>query len=234
MKKNITFREIIKLIKENVLFIGLIVLIFGLISFVISQFVITPQYEATSKVIINQKKDQQENLYDNPNEVQTNIQLIKTYSEIIDSNEIKSKAIKQANVNEYNEVEKGISITSEENSQIIKINVINKDPKIAVNLANTIAELSKVKIKKVMGIDNLSILSKATNNQVTSPSLPNKPLNIVIGLFIGLVLSLLIIFIRYLMNNKIKTEKEVEDLLSLPTIGKINDLGGKKNEKSSR
>lgn len=234
MKKNITFREIIKLIKENVLFIGLIVLIFGLISFVISQFVITPQYEATSKVIINQKKDQQENLYDNPNEVQTNIQLIKTYSEIIDSNEIKSKAIKQANVNENNEVEKGISITSEENSQIIKINVINKDPKIAVNLANTIAELSKVKIKKVMGIDNLSILSKATNNQVTSPSLPNKPLNIVIGLFIGLVLSLLIIFIRYLMNNKIKTEKEVEDLLSLPTIGKINDLGGKKNEKSSR
>ncbi|MEX6258074.1 MULTISPECIES: YveK family protein [Staphylococcus] len=234
MKKNITFREIIKLIKENVLFIGLIVLIFGLISFVISQFVITPQYEATSKVIINQNKDQQENLYDNPNEVQTNIQLIKTYSEIIDSNEIKSKAIKQANVNENNEVEKGISITSEENSQIIKINVINKDPKIAVNLANTIAELSKVKIKKVMGIDNLSILSKATNNQVTSPSLPNKPLNIVIGLFIGLVLSLLIIFIRYLMNNKIKTEKEVEDLLSLPTIGKINDLGGKKNEKSSR
>lgn len=234
MKKNITFREIIKLIKENVLFIGLIVLIFGLISFVISQFVITPQYEATSKVIINQKKDQQENLYDNPNEVQTNIHLIKTYSEIIDSNEIKSKAIKQANVNENNEVEKGISITSEENSQIIKINVINKDPKIAVNLANTIAELSKVKIKKVMGIDNLSILSKATNNQVTSPSLPNKPLNIVIGLFIGLVLSLLIIFIRYLMNNKIKTEKEVEDLLSLPTIGKINDLGGKKNEKSSR
>ncbi|MGI2243916.1 YveK family protein [Staphylococcus cohnii] len=234
MKKNITFREIIKLIKENVLFIGLIVLIFGLISFVISQFVITPQYEATSKVIINQKKNQQENLYENPNEVQTNIQLIKTYSEIIDSNEIKSKAIKQANINENNEVEKGISITSEENSQIIKINVINKDPKIAVKLANTIAELSKVKIKKVMGIDNLSILSKATNNQVTSPSLPNKPLNIVIGLFIGLVLSLLIIFIRYLMNNKIKTEKEVEDLLSLPTIGKINDLGGKKNEKSSR
>lgn len=230
MKRNITFREIVKLIKENVLLIGLIVFIFGLISFVISQFVITPQYEATSKVIINQKNDREENLYDNPNQVQTNIQLIKTYSDIIGSDEIKSKAIKQANINGSNEMEKGISITSEENSQIIKINVINKDPKIAVNLANKIAELSKEEIKKVMGIDNLSILSKSTNNQVTSPSLPNKPLNIIVGLFIGLILSLLIIFIRYLINNKIKTEKEVEDLLSLPTIGKINDLGGKKNE----
>src|SRR5699024_6440401 len=186
MKRNITFREIVKLIKENVLLIGLIVFIFGLISFVISQFVITPQYEATSKVIINQKKDRQENLYDNPNEVQTNIQLIKTYSDIIGSDEIKSKAIKQANINGSNEMEKGISITSEENSQIIKINVINKDPKIAVNLANKIAELSKAEIKKVMGIDNLSILSKSTNNQVTSSSLPNKPLNIIVGLFIGL------------------------------------------------
>lgn len=63
MKRNITFREVVKLIKENVLLIGLIVFIFGLISFVISQFVITPQYEATSKVIINQKKDREENLY---------------------------------------------------------------------------------------------------------------------------------------------------------------------------
>lgn len=230
MNKNITLRDITKLIKENLLLIISMIIIFGLLSFVITQFIITPKYEATSQVIINQKKGNQESLYKNPNEVQTNIQLIKTYSDIINSNEIKSKALKEAKLNNSKENLKGISVNSEEDSQIIKINVLNKEPKAAVKIANNIAQLSKSKIKKVMGIDNLSILSNASNEQVKTPSTPNKTLNILLGLLLGLVIALMIIIIKFLSNNKISTEKEVENLLSLPTIGKISDLGDRKNE----
>ncbi|MBO1198298.1 capsule biosynthesis protein CapA [Staphylococcus simiae] len=234
MNKNITLRDITKLIKENLLLIVSMVIIFGVLSFLISQFIITPKYEATSQVIINQKKGNQDSLYKNPNEVQTNIQLIKTYSDIINSNDIKAKALKKSNLNNSKENLNGISISSEENSQIIKINVLHKNPKSAVKIANNIANLSKSEIKKVMGIDNLSILSNATNEQVKKPASPNKILNTIIGLLLGLVIALLIIIIKFLLNNKISTEKEVENLLSLPTIGKISDLGDSKNEQKTK
>lgn len=230
MNKNITLRDMNKLIKENWLLIIAMTIIFGLLSFVISQYILTPRYEATAQVIINQKKGDQDSLYKNPNEVQTNIQLIKTYSDIINSNEIKAKALKDSKLNNSKQNMKGISINSEENSQIIKINVLNKNPESAVKIANNIAELSKNKIKKVMGIDNLSILSNATSEQVKTPATPNKILNTILGLFFGLVIALLIIIIKFLLNNKISTEKDVENILSLPTIGKISDLGEKKND----
>ncbi|MCD9063416.1 MULTISPECIES: YveK family protein [Staphylococcus] len=234
MNKNITLKDITKLIKENLLLIISMIIVFGLLSFVISQFIITPKYEATSQVIINQKKGNQDNIYKNPNEVQTNIQLVKTYSDIINSNEIKSKALEEAKISNSKQNLNGISISSEENSQIIKINVLHKNPKVATKIANNIANLSKNEIKKVMGIDNLSILSNATNEQVKTPSTPNKTLNTILGLLLGLVIALLIIIVKFLLNNKISTEKEVENLLSLPTIGKISDLGDKKNAKPTK
>ncbi|MCJ1655228.1 Wzz/FepE/Etk N-terminal domain-containing protein [Staphylococcus sp. NRL 16/872] len=228
MRKNLNFSEFGKILKENIVLIILCVVIFGAFSFVVSQFIITPKYQATANVIINQKRANDDNLYKNPNEIQTNIQLIKTYSEIISSEEIKNKALEKINTNDENSLYKGLTVDTVENSQIIKINVLSEHPKEAVAYANEVAKTSKEEIERVMGVDNLSILSKATNDQVKSPTTPNISLNVVFGIVFGLVISFLIMFTKYLLNNKIKSEKEVEDYLQLPTIGKISDLGDKK------
>ncbi|WP_154836953.1 YveK family protein [Staphylococcus sp. Marseille-Q1834] len=228
MRKNLNLSEFGKILKEHIGLIILCIVIFGAISFVVSQFIITPKYQATSNVIINQKRANDDNLYKNPNEIQTNIQLIKTYSEIINSEEIKNKALDEIDVKDKNSLYQGLSIDSVENSQIIKINVLSEHPKEAVAYANEVAKAAKEEIERVMGVDNLSILSKATSSQVKSPKSPNILLNVVFGVIFGLVIALLIMFTKYLLNNKIKSEKEVENYLHLPTIGKISDLGDKK------
>lgn len=231
MNKNIDLSSLLKLLKENLVLLIVTTILLGVLSFLVSHYLITPKYEATSQVIVNNNKiNSKESLYTNPNEVQTNIQLIKTYSELISSDDIKKEAIDNLKISKQdknNQLMNSISVESEENSQIIKIRVKDKNPQIAVSLANNMATASKQKIQKVMGIDNLSIFSKADTSQVKNPASPNTTLNTLLGLIFGLLLGLLIILIKFSSDNKINSEEKVEALLSLPVIGKINDWDGK-------
>ncbi len=75
------------------------------------------------------------------------------------------------------------------------------------------------KIKMIMNVDNVSILSKAdTNGKQISP----KPLvNLVVGIFLGLIVALIIIFLKEILDKRIKTEEDVEEILGLPVLGVI-------------
>ena len=50
---------------------------------------------------------------------------------------------------------------------------------------------------------------------------PNKKLNIAIAFFIGLMVSLGIVFLLEYVDNTIKTESDVEKYLGLPVLGVI-------------
>ncbi|WP_114603542.1 Wzz/FepE/Etk N-terminal domain-containing protein [Staphylococcus sp. EZ-P03] len=228
MNKNLDLKGLIQIIKSNLIMILSAMVLFGFISFLITQFLITPQYTATSQVIIKQSKNDRGNLYSNPTEVQTNIQLIKTYSQLIGSDEVKDSAVQLLKKQGITVENSDIAVKSEENSQLIKIIVKNESPRNAVKLANALAETSKGKIKQVMGVDNLFVLSKAKYEQVVQPTSPNVLFNTVLGIVFGLFLSMIVIFSRKMLDNKIDNEAKVEALLHLPVVGKISDVGGKK------
>ncbi|WP_182683077.1 hypothetical protein [Staphylococcus simulans] len=76
-----------------------------------------------------------------------------------------------------------------------------------------------------MNIDNVSTLSKAENAKKVAP----KPIiNGLISLIVGLIIALIIVTLKELLDRRIKTEKEVEEVLGLPVLGSISDFGKKK------
>lgn len=228
MNTHLDFKNFVQLLKHNYLIIIVSVIVFGLCTFIISQFLISPQYTATSQVIIKQDKNAKGNVYSNPNEVQTNIQLIQTYSELISSDEIQNRAVKAIEKKEGT-ISKGvIKVQTVNNSQLIKIVAINKNPKIAVKMANEVARQSSKNIKVIMGVDNLYIFSQAKEYQVAHPSSPNTPLNTLLGIIFGLFVAFIIILVRKLLDNKVDNEEKVEQLLHLPVVGKIMDVGEKR------
>lgn len=228
MNTHLDFKNFVQLLKHNYLLILGLIVAFGLSTFIISWFFISPEYTASSQVIIKHDNNKKGNLYSNPNEVQTNIQLIQTYSELISSDEIHDRAVK-ALENKEGTISKGIiKVKTVDNSQIIKIVAINENPKIAVQMANEIAKQSSNDIEKIMGVNNLYIFSQAKDIQVQKPSSPNTLLNTLIGSIFGMFVSFIIILVRRLLDNKVDNEEKVEQLLHLPVVGKIMDVGEKR------
>ena len=93
MEETISLKELFQTLKKR---IGLIVVITALaviVSGIVSFFMITPIYQASTQLLVNQAKSEQTEY--NTNTVQTNLQLINTYNVIIKSPAILDKVADQ-------------------------------------------------------------------------------------------------------------------------------------------
>ena len=216
MKRKINITEISRIFKNYLLFIIILPLLSLVASIVVTFFLIEDKYVATTQLLINQK----ENTHQNVQDIQSNIQLVNTYSEIVKSPRILGKVAKELKGQyEADEIKNFLNVTNQANTQVLNISIFHNDKEVAEQLANTVANVFKKEIPKIMKVDNVSLLSSATKtgHQVA----PNVPLNLFIGWASGLLILCIIIFIKEITDKRIKSEQDVYDQMNLPVLGSI-------------
>ncbi|QKQ28727.1 capsule biosynthesis protein CapA [Staphylococcus hominis] len=219
MENTIEFSRIIQLIKKNLWLIVLLPIIFLLVSAILSFFLIQPKYQASTQVLVNQKKEEKNVAVQ---EVQGNIQLVNTYSEILKSPRILDKVSKDDDKYSSEELNEMVNVKTQANSQILNINVTSHDKKESEKIANKIANVFKNDMPEIMNVDNVSILSTA--NGTAEKVSPKTSVNLIIGLFVGLVLAIFIIALKEMLDKRIKSEEDVERELNIPVLGSIPKL----------
>ncbi|MEH6916565.1 Wzz/FepE/Etk N-terminal domain-containing protein [Priestia megaterium] len=225
MEETISLRDLFQLLRKRLWLIALIGIIATTISAVISFFVLTPVYQTSTQILVNQAKSEQQ-LY-NAGAMQTNVQLINTYNDIIKSPAILDTVIEQLKLNSSAKSLSGqIQVTSAENSQVALITVQDTNAKRATEIANTTASVFQQKVPKIMNmdIDNVSILSKAELAASMSPVKPQPTLNMTIALVVGLIAGVGLSFLLEYLDNTIKTEQDIENILDIPVIGVITNI----------
>ncbi|KAB7707408.1 capsular biosynthesis protein [Bacillus aerolatus] len=232
MEETISLRELADTLKKRLKLIVLITFTAALISGLISYFVLTPIYQTSTQLLVNQAKSEQQ-LY-NPAEVQTNLQLINTYNVIIKSPAILDKVAQNldldmtaAGLNEK------ITVQSEKDSQVVNVAVRDEDPTIAADIANETARVFQSEIVKIMNVDNVSILAQAEAKEGAAPVKPKPLLNIAIALVVGLMTGVGLAFLLEYMDNTIKSEQDVEKLLGLPVLGSVTVIDVQNKGKST-
>lgn len=223
MEKTIDLGNLMTILKKNLKFLIILPLIFLIVGLLISFLLIQPKYAATSQVLVNQKETSDEMM---AQQVHSNIQLVKTYSEIIKSPRILDKVSKEMK-GKYSQKELSsmLSVKNQAESQIMNITVESKNKKDAAKVANTISKVFSKEASKIMNIDNVSTLSKAETAKKIAP----KPIiNALIGLVLGLIVAVIIVALKEMLDRRIKTEKDVEEILGLPVLGSISDFEKKK------
>lgn len=94
MKDTVYLKEVLKVVKQNKWVIVSSTLITLLIGAAIAFFLITPTYQATTQILINQTNKDKESVIQTA-EVQANLQLVNTYRVLISSPRILEKVVKQ-------------------------------------------------------------------------------------------------------------------------------------------
>ncbi|MEH7512310.1 Wzz/FepE/Etk N-terminal domain-containing protein [Gottfriedia acidiceleris] len=222
MEETISLQELFGVIKKRLIMIISITVVATVVTGVISFLFLTPIYQSSTQLLVNQKETKDSSIYQN-NQVQTNVQLINTYNVVIKSPAILDEVINQLNL-DYTvaELTKKITVASEANSQVFTVSVQDPEPKQAQAIVNTIASVFQAKIKTIMSVDNVTVLAKADLSE--NPIKPNKKLNIAIGFVVGLMISVGIAFLLEYLDNTVKTEKQLEELLELPILGVISEV----------
>lgn len=219
MEKTLDLSMFITALKKNWKLFILIPVVFVVISLLITIFLMKPKYEANTQVLVNQKESNEQY---RAQEVQSNIQLVNTYSEILKSPRILEDVAKKDKNLSASEIGNMLTVTKQADSQILNVSVENHSKADAERIANEIVSVFSKDMPKIMDIDNVSILSKADGT--VSKVSPNLSQNLAIGLVLGLVLTIVIIIFKELFDRRIKTEEDVIRELDIPVLGSIHKL----------
>lgn len=229
MEETISLQELFNTLKKR---LGLIIgttVVAAIIAAVVSYFFLTPIYQASTQILISQQKVEQQPF--NSQDIQTNLQLINTYNVIIKSPVILTDVIEILDLETTPaELFSQITVSSEQSSQVVNVTVQDPQAHVAVDIANTTAEVFQKKIVNLMKVDNVDILSPAIYEENSSPVKPNKTLNVAIAAVIGLMVGVGAAFLLEYLDTTVKTEEDIEELLGLPVLGLVSPITEKEEK----
>lgn len=238
MEDSVNLNELLGTLKKRLSLIIIVTIITVIISAIFTFFVMTPQYEASTQILVNQSQDGEQPI--TANELQSNREFINTYSVIISSPTILEQVISETGIDRnVEELQDQITVAAENESQVANLSVQDADPQTAVSLANAIGDVFEREVPAIMAVDNVSILSEAQIGSSDSPISPQPLANLAIGLFVGLMLGIALAFIIEFLDKSIKTESDVEKELGIPVLGTIpvmleSDLASSNSNKRSK
>ena len=223
MEEEIDLRQYWYMLRKRWVIILVLPLIAALTSGLISFFIIKPVYQASTTLIVGKKASEtgQAALQMLDNSVlQANQQLAKTYATIAQSRTVEQNVIDRLSLGlEVEELNELISINPVKTTEILEIQVTNKNPELAASIANTMAQEFSESVIEIKKVDSVSIVDKAVIP--ANPVKPNKTLNVLIAFVVGLMASAGLVFLLEYLDNTIKTSSDVEDLLGIPVLGVI-------------
>lgn len=202
----------------------------ALVAGLVTVFLITPQYEATSIIYILSKTTSITSLAD----LQIGSQLAADFQIIATTREVVEVVMNQYGITDpYESFVKTIEVTNPSDSHMLQITVTNEDPALAAQLSNSIADQLKLQIAEVMSTDTPSTVQRAVVPK--DPSSPSLLLNCAISGLALLVLAAGIVLVQHFMDDTIKDEDDVQRYLGITTLaaipmehGKATKPGGKK------
>lgn len=121
-----------------------------------------------------------------------------------------------------------VSVANPEGSHLLKLTVTNADPKLAKEIANTMAEVVADQIAVVMDTDEPNLLESAV--EPAAPISPNLTKNAMMGGLIGAALAVAAIILLYMLDDTVKDEEDVKRYLGVNTLAAFPERRKKKRK----
>lgn len=221
MEEEISLVELFEVLKKRLSMIISLSLIGLILASAFTFFIATPKYSATTQLLVNQTTGNTEGIQ--LNDINTNVQMINTYRDIIKGPVILEDVIKSLELDStVSQLSEQIEVVTQDNSQVFSLSVTGENPYVASDIANSTASIFKDKVGNIMNVENVTIISESVPN--TAPVSPNNLLNIVIGLLLGATLGVGAALLLEFMDKSVKDERFITETLGWSTLGNVSEM----------
>lgn len=242
MKKRIARNEevqeidLIKLVQEYLKrwwLIALCVLVGGGVALYGTMKLVTPLYQASITVYVNNTRSGEYVDYISGSNLQASQKLVSTYSNIIISDTVLSKvAAKVGDGYTAESLRKVLTTQQIGETELFNVFIRCADPEEAAYLANMVADIAPKELETFVEGSSAKIIDYA--KVPTKRYSPSYSRNTALGAMLGLLLSAGYITIHCLLDVRIKEDSDLFELFDIPVLGQIphfsNASSGKKGE----
>ena len=221
MEEEISLAELFAILKKRMTMIISVGLVMLILAAVFTFFIATPKYSSTAQILVNRKTESTEGIQ--LTDINTNVQMINTYKDIIKGPVILDQVSKKLDTDLTTaQLSEKIEILTQDNSQVFSLKVTDESPFEAAKIANEVTTTFQNEIGNIMNVENVTVISEAipNSNQIS----PNNPLNLVIGLLVGLMLGVGVAFLLEFMDKSIRDERFITEELGWASLGSISEM----------
>ena len=219
-----TIKRLITALLSKIPIILIITIVFGVAGGYINYNVIPEKYTSYSTfyVLEKTKTDEDETNQTSYTDLRLSELLVADYNELATSKRVKNKVasnLGRSSLSGYK-----ISVSSKENTRVMKLTVVGEDPEVATQIANEMVKVFSETVIDIMSVENVNVVDYA--EVPSSPSSPAKMKNTIVSIAAGVIISCGVILLVELLNNTIKRVEEIEETLNLPVLAQIGRFRG--------
>ena len=215
------FKTIWSLIKKNMILLIILTVVGAVGAFFISQFLISPQYEASVTLAVN-ARDEATAVIAN-DQLTAARQLVNTYAVILTNDSLLDYVIRELGLDDsINSLKGRISAEPINQTQVMRMTMRDHNPNTAKEVLDVIMSQAEELLITTIKAGSVEIVSPPRVNR--DPVSPRISLNTAIGAGIGLFIAISIVFIRKALRNTFIADDDVTAHLGLPVLGVIPSL----------
>lgn len=217
-EETIDLMELVRLLWAHAVQIVAVAVAAALICLLVCMFALTPKYQASINMIVNARQDTTTTFTsDNFNSAKN---LISTYAVIIKSSTVLNEVIDTLDLDmTYGQLYGMVSVTSVDDTQIMKVAVTDTDAERAGEIAQTISEIvPDVLVEKVEAGSCKTVSDVSINPNKVFPQ--TKKYVVLAGL-LGAVVVCGILVLAHLLHDTIVDDEDVQNKLGLPMLSLI-------------
>lgn len=226
--EEIDLKELFDFVKGKIGLLVIITVSVCLLGCIYGLFIQKPMYKSYTTVILA-GNESSSNTSITQGDITLNKNLVDTYAEIVKSRRVLDQVINELGLETtFSTLSNQISVDAVNNTEIIKINVSDRDAKKARNVANVTAKYFTKEVEDLYNMNNVNILDEAI--EADAPYNINVIKQVTIYFILGLVIACGVLFVIFYFDRTIKSVEQIEQKIKLPILGCVQQMtkGGKK------
>lgn len=183
-----------------------------------------PEYSSTATLyILRQNEDMAENVTDAYNEMTLALRVVNDCTHMLKSRSVVEPVIKELGLEmTYEQLYGKITTNNPEDTRILEVLVQGESPELAKQIVDRLCEIGQDKIAETMGFQQVNLFEYGT-----LPENPSNQTGLRTYALVGAaaaVLTYAVFVAIYLLDDRIRTDEDVERLLGLSVLADIPDI----------
>lgn len=219
-----TLLELFQLLKKHLRLVTVLPIACALIMGVVSLVGMRNTYTASTSMYILAKTDSADGGAANYSDLSASQMLSNDIATLLDSDSVKLGAAKKLGLENLDDYK--TSVTSESTTRVITLSVTGTDAEETAKVANAMADSVSQVAQNVDAAKSINVIDKAKAPEV--PSGPKRMLYVAVAFLAGLFAAVAIVVLADMLNTRVRSAEEAEELLGLPVVGRIPAMKGGK------
>lgn len=214
-----TLLELLELLKKHLRLVVTLPLICAVAAAAVSWLVLPNTYTASVSMYMLTKSDGESSSISS-SDLSASQMLANDVTALVKSDRVTSDtaaALQMTSLKGYD-----VDVESSTTTRLLTVSVTGESAQSVAIIANKIAEVTDSVAREVMDIQSVNVVDQAV--EPDEPSGPPRLMYTAVALLAGLFLAVAAVVVMDMLNTRVRSAEEAEELLGLPVIGRIPEM----------